>query len=70
MATALEEIDLEERVQAAVKPLQKEAMITRNNVGIFPEMLVCGDITMATSCTDLAHRHSVNQISTLWLHST
>ena len=23
-------------------------------MGIFPEMLVCGDITVTTSCTDLA----------------
>ena len=39
-------------------------------MGIFPEMLVCGDITVTTSCTDLARCHSVNQIGTLWLHST
>ena len=38
-------------------------------MGIFPEMLVCGDITVTTSCTDLACYHSVNQIGTLWLHS-
>ena len=82
MATALEEIDLEERVQAAVSrlggtscivltQLQPEASPKRssgnNNVRIFP---VCGDITMATSCTDLSRHHSVSQIGTLWLHST
>ena len=39
-------------------------------MGIFPEMLVYGDITVTTSCTDLARHHSVNQIGTLWLHST
>ena len=39
-------------------------------MGIFLEMLVCGDITVTISCTDLAHCHSVNQIGTLRLHST
>ena len=39
-------------------------------VGNFPELLVCGDIKVMTSCTDLARRHSVNRIGTLWLHST
>ena len=39
-------------------------------VGIFPEMLVCGDITVTTSYTKLTHHHTVDQISTLWLHST
>ena len=39
-------------------------------MGIFLEMLVCGDITVTTLCTDIAHHHSVNQIGTLWLHST
>ena len=37
---------------------------------IFPEMLVCGDITVTTSCTKLTRRHAVDQIGTLWLHST
>ena len=39
-------------------------------MGIFPEMLVCGDITVTTSCTKLTCRHAVHQIGTLWLHST
>ena len=39
-------------------------------MGIFPEMLVCGDITATTSCTKLTRRHAVHQIGTLWLHST
>ena len=38
------------RLQPEASP--KEAVITRNNVGIFPKMLMCGDITMATSCTE------------------
>ena len=39
-------------------------------MGIFPEMLVCGDITVTTLCTKLTCRHAVDQIGTLWLHST
>ena len=39
-------------------------------MGIFLEMLVCGDITATTSCTKLTCRHAVDQIGTLWLHST
>ena len=39
-------------------------------MGIFPEMLVCGDITVTTSCTKLTRCHAVDQIGTLWLHST
>ena len=39
-------------------------------MGIFPEMLVCGDITVTTLCAKLTHRHAVDQISTLWLHFT
>ena len=39
-------------------------------MGIFPEMVVCGNITVTTSCTKLIHNHAVDQISTLWLHST
>ena len=39
-------------------------------MGIFPEMLVCGDITVTTSCTKLTRRHAVDRIGTLWLHST
>ena len=35
---------------------------------IFPEMLVCGDMTVTTSCTKLTCRHAVDQIGTLWLH--
>ena len=35
---------------------------------MFPEMLVCGDITATTSCTKLTRRHAVYQIGTLWLH--
>ena len=31
-------------------------------MGIFPEMLVCGDITVITSCTKLTHHHAVDQI--------
>ena len=38
-------------------------------MGIFPEMLVCGDITLTTSCTDLARRHVVDQIS-LFCHDS
>ena len=36
-------------------------------MGIFSEMLVCGDITVTTKLTCC---HAVNQIGTLWLHST
>ena len=36
-------------------------------MGIFPEMLVCGNITATTSCTKLTHRHAVDQIGT-FLH--
>ena len=39
-------------------------------MGLFPEMLVYGDITVTTSCTKLTRRHAVDQIGTLWLHST
>ena len=39
-------------------------------MGIFPEMLVYRDITVTTSCTKLTRRHAVDQIGTLWLHST
>ena len=39
-------------------------------MGIFPEMLVCGDITVTTSCIKLTHCHAVDQIGTLWLQST
>ena len=39
----------------------------KNNVGNFSELLVCGDIT-TTSCTDLAHCHTVNRIGSI-LHS-
>ena len=39
-------------------------------MGIFPEMLVCGDITVTTLCTNLTCRHAIDQIGTLWFHST
>ena len=39
-------------------------------MGIFPEILMCGDITVTTSCTELTRCHAVDQISTLWLHFT
>ena len=58
------------RLQPEASPKRSGDNKKFNNVGTFPEMLVCGDITMATSCTDLSCRHSVNQIGTLWLHST
>ena len=38
-------------------------------MGIFPEMLVCRDMTVTTLCTKLTRRHAVDQISTLWLES-
>ena len=39
-------------------------------MGIFPEMLVRGDTIVTTSCTKLTRHHAVDQIGTLWLHST
>ena len=42
----------------------------KNLCGIFPEMLVCGDITVTTSSTKLTCCHAVDQIGTLWVHST
>ena len=36
-------------------------------MGIFSEMLVCADITVTTSYTNLTHCYAVNQIG---LHST
>ena len=70
MRAAVSRLGGTSRLSCNLKPLQKEAVITKNNVRIFPEVLMCGDITMATPCTDLSRRHSVNQIGTLWLHST
>ena len=34
-------------------------------MGIFPEMVVCGDTTVTTSCTKLIYHHAVDQIGTL-----
>ena len=39
-----------------------------NEEEIMWEMLMCGDITVTASCTDLARHHSVNQIGST-LHS-
>ena len=37
---------------------------------MIPEMLVRRDIIATISCAKLTHRHAVDQIGTLWLHST
>ena len=36
-------------------------------MGIFPEMLVCGNITVITSCTKLACHHAIDQIAPFYM---